>query len=266
MGDALRRGMVLTLSVWDDPFSNMLWLDAKTDDPRKDSSLPGISRGPCPFAKFNKSYREDHKASFVEYTNIRYGEIGSTYSTSNMVGVPAPEPTTGKCCLAAADSDDSCNSCYPRGRVGQGSWCDWSESNCGDCAGQTGAWCPYSTSGMGSDFAGIGAYQTKASEPSSLFKEHEFRSMLLGTAAVITLGVVSMVLAAAFRIRHHRANLAVSSRHNCETTCDSDPARPAGGGDLVDAAAVAHERPSACVPSQYTSLLPEGCRREACVP
>lgn len=46
MGDALDRGMVLVMSIWDDHDANMLWLDA--DYPLdKDPNTPGIHRGPC---------------------------------------------------------------------------------------------------------------------------------------------------------------------------------------------------------------------------
>merc|ERR1712203_1027474 len=47
MGEALDRGMVLVMSLWDDTKVNMLWLDAAypTDEAR---SKPGVLRGPCP--------------------------------------------------------------------------------------------------------------------------------------------------------------------------------------------------------------------------
>ena len=46
MGDALNRGMVLVLSLWDDSEANMLWLDSDYPLDRK-STAPGVSRGPC---------------------------------------------------------------------------------------------------------------------------------------------------------------------------------------------------------------------------
>eukprot|EP00429_Kryptoperidinium_foliaceum_P129589 CAMPEP_0176272884 /NCGR_PEP_ID=MMETSP0121_2-20121125/45940_1 /TAXON_ID=160619 /ORGANISM="Kryptoperidinium foliaceum, Strain CCMP 1326" /LENGTH=187 /DNA_ID=CAMNT_0017613063 /DNA_START=16 /DNA_END=576 /DNA_ORIENTATION=+ len=46
MGEALDRGMVLVLSLWDDTQVNMLWLDSAypTDQPPR---KPGVLRGPC---------------------------------------------------------------------------------------------------------------------------------------------------------------------------------------------------------------------------
>ena len=46
MGEALKRGMVLVLSIWDDHDAYMLWLDSEyplSADPNK----PGVKRGPC---------------------------------------------------------------------------------------------------------------------------------------------------------------------------------------------------------------------------
>ena len=50
MGEALERGVVLVLSLWDDTKANMLWLDSAypLDLP---TTRPGVSRGPCPGGK-----------------------------------------------------------------------------------------------------------------------------------------------------------------------------------------------------------------------
>merc|ERR1712139_560360 len=44
MGEALDRGMVLVISMWDDIAVSMNWLDSYMGD---DSSAPGALRGPC---------------------------------------------------------------------------------------------------------------------------------------------------------------------------------------------------------------------------
>lgn len=46
MGEALGRGMVLVMSIWDDHAAHMLWLDSDypTTSPVTD---PGVPRGPC---------------------------------------------------------------------------------------------------------------------------------------------------------------------------------------------------------------------------
>lgn len=46
MGKAFQSGMVLAMSIWDDPESDMLWMDAKLPVDR-DVSIPGVTRGPC---------------------------------------------------------------------------------------------------------------------------------------------------------------------------------------------------------------------------
>ena len=46
MSKALSQGMVLVMSLWDDHYANMLWLDS-TYPTDKDASTPGIGRGEC---------------------------------------------------------------------------------------------------------------------------------------------------------------------------------------------------------------------------
>lgn len=49
MGGALKRGMVLSMSIWDDDFGRMLWLDAEKSKLEEDPADPGVRRGPCSF-------------------------------------------------------------------------------------------------------------------------------------------------------------------------------------------------------------------------
>ena len=79
VGDALDRGMVLALSVQDDPTTNMWWLDADypSDQPTTD---PGVARGTCgdgtvPYPVFPNPTDD----ASVTFSNIRFGDIGSTY-------------------------------------------------------------------------------------------------------------------------------------------------------------------------------------------
>jgi hypothetical protein len=71
---------VLALSLWDDYAANALWLDSSyptTADPSK----PGVSRGPCGTDTGKPADVEKNAASAsVIYSNIRWGDIGSTYS------------------------------------------------------------------------------------------------------------------------------------------------------------------------------------------
>lgn len=82
MGDALKKGMVLVMSVWDDHTANMLWLDAPypTD---KDAATPGVSRGTCGTDSGAPATVESVSASAsVTYSNIKWGAINSTYTAT----------------------------------------------------------------------------------------------------------------------------------------------------------------------------------------
>eukprot|EP00420_Gonyaulax_spinifera_P030000 CAMPEP_0197872370 /NCGR_PEP_ID=MMETSP1439-20131203/2488_1 /TAXON_ID=66791 /ORGANISM="Gonyaulax spinifera, Strain CCMP409" /LENGTH=469 /DNA_ID=CAMNT_0043491361 /DNA_START=64 /DNA_END=1473 /DNA_ORIENTATION=- len=79
MGEALDRGMVLVLSLWDDSQVNMLWLDAAypTD---QSATKPGVARGPCPggFSSTPSFLRTAYPQASVKFTDVSVGEIGST--------------------------------------------------------------------------------------------------------------------------------------------------------------------------------------------
>ncbi|KAG6864566.1 hypothetical protein C0991_008609 [Blastosporella zonata] len=90
MSKALANGMVLVMSVWDDHAANMLWLDSSyptTGNP----STPGIKRGTCATTSGVPSDVEANNANAsVIYSNIRFGDIGSTYT-----GTSTGTTTTG---------------------------------------------------------------------------------------------------------------------------------------------------------------------------
>ncbi|CZR52247.1 probable cellulose 1,4-beta-cellobiosidase [Phialocephala subalpina] len=80
MGDSLKKGMVLVMSVWDDHTANMLWLDAPYP-PEKDAAAPGVSRGTCGRDSGVPASVESVSASAsVTYSNIKWGPINSTYT------------------------------------------------------------------------------------------------------------------------------------------------------------------------------------------
>ncbi|KAF4613112.1 hypothetical protein D9613_011192 [Agrocybe pediades] len=87
----MAAGMVLVMSVWDDHSVNMLWLDS--DYPTDaDPSKPGIARGTCSTSSGKPTDIETANANAsVTYSNIRFGDIGSTYSTT---GGNPPTSTT----------------------------------------------------------------------------------------------------------------------------------------------------------------------------
>ena len=79
MGQALDNGMVLALSLWDDHTANMLWLDSNYPT-NISPSTPGVARGTCAVTSGKPDEVEkDHPDAYVIYSNIKFGEIGSTY-------------------------------------------------------------------------------------------------------------------------------------------------------------------------------------------
>ncbi|TEB34739.1 cellobiohydrolase [Coprinellus micaceus] len=93
MGKSLAKGHVLVLSIWDDYEANMLWLDSLAYPTDGDQSKPGIPRGTCATDSGKpKDVEANHPDAQVIFSNIKFGEIGSTYSGTL---VTVPEPGTG---------------------------------------------------------------------------------------------------------------------------------------------------------------------------
>jgi cellulose 1,4-beta-cellobiosidase len=68
------------MSLWDDHYANMLWLDSNypTDqDPEK----PGIARGECATSSGVPAEVESTNPNAqVVFSNIKFGPIGSTFA------------------------------------------------------------------------------------------------------------------------------------------------------------------------------------------
>ncbi|KAG8855408.1 Exoglucanase 1 [Tulasnella sp. 330] len=98
MGEAMARGMVLVLSIWDDYAVDMLWLDS--DYPTTASpTAPGVARGTCATSSGVPATVEAAGANVhVIYSNIKFGDIGSTYTGSAYVapGGTSSSTTTAK--------------------------------------------------------------------------------------------------------------------------------------------------------------------------
>ncbi|KAG6844473.1 Exoglucanase [Tephrocybe sp. NHM501043] len=96
MGQAAKNGMVLVLSVWDDHNVNMLWLDSNyptTADP----ATPGVARGTCATTSGAPEDVETNSPnSSVTYSNIRFGELGSTYAGSGSSSTAPSNSSTTK--------------------------------------------------------------------------------------------------------------------------------------------------------------------------
>jgi cellulase len=75
MGESLQRGMVLIFSIWNSEGDFMQWLD-------------GGNNGPCsPTAGDPKRIVEQNPEVSVTFSNVRWGEMGSTYNLSAMGGL-----------------------------------------------------------------------------------------------------------------------------------------------------------------------------------
>ncbi|ROW06316.1 hypothetical protein VPNG_07492 [Cytospora leucostoma] len=74
MGEALGRGMVLAFSIWNDNSGNMSWLDSG-------------SSGPCNSTEDTPTLiQENYPGAHVVFSNIKWGDIGSTYIDSSPPG------------------------------------------------------------------------------------------------------------------------------------------------------------------------------------
>lgn len=79
VSEAIGAGMVLVMSLWDDHYANMLWLDNNyplDENPSK----PGVARGSCSEDSGVPSDVESSLAdATVKFSGIKFGLIGSTF-------------------------------------------------------------------------------------------------------------------------------------------------------------------------------------------
>ena len=76
LGNAFNGGMVLTMGVTDDLEGNMGWLDSSWPQDAPPTN-PGVARGTCPPGFPVVIEQPD---SSVIFSNIKFGDIGSTYT------------------------------------------------------------------------------------------------------------------------------------------------------------------------------------------
>merc|ERR1719503_227553 len=89
MGEALDRGMVLVVSLWDDISIYMNWLDSYNDC---DPTEPGCKRGPCdPAVGKPETLREAHPDSSYSFLNLKDGDLDTT--NPDVPPTPAPSPS-----------------------------------------------------------------------------------------------------------------------------------------------------------------------------
>lgn len=78
MSDAMGRGMVLVMSLWDDSAVNMLWLDSTFHGSAEVTGF-GDERGPCATTSgVPADVEAETPDAWTSFTNIKIGEIGST--------------------------------------------------------------------------------------------------------------------------------------------------------------------------------------------
>lgn len=126
MTGALKKGMVLVVSSWNDPASHMGWLDGNS------GSSAGFQRGPCvtggipsdpkSYTTFDNS--TDHTDHKVTYSNLKFGAINSTFdganlTTSTCTSNPINPPTPS----APGPSPSGAPSEYPQPCPNTARWC-----------------------------------------------------------------------------------------------------------------------------------------------
>ncbi|PPQ73410.1 hypothetical protein CVT24_008504 [Panaeolus cyanescens] len=83
LGDGMKSGMVLVLSIEDDHATDMAWLDS-TFPKDADPYAPGVSRGNCNnYGEAWPQLEVIDNLSYVTFSNIKFGDIGSTYGTDS---------------------------------------------------------------------------------------------------------------------------------------------------------------------------------------
>lgn len=78
MSRALEKGMVLVISILDDHYSHLLWLDS-VYPPDSDPKSPGVLRGECDPQSGNPTYPNNLYPDRVAFSNIKIGPLNSTF-------------------------------------------------------------------------------------------------------------------------------------------------------------------------------------------
>jgi len=135
MGDSLDRGQVAAFSLWDDVEVNMLWLDSAypLDKPASD---PGVQRGTCPGGTSSTPtfVRDNYPDGGVIFTNVAFGEIGSTTPfPSSPITPPVTNPTLAPV-AAPTPQAKICKSWCSTNPAPWSKKCEWEKCNgCPSC-------------------------------------------------------------------------------------------------------------------------------------
>merc|ERR1711943_19351 len=80
---AIDAGVVLVMSLWDDHYANMLWLDSTSPT---DGSQPGSYRGACSVdSGVPADVERDQADATVKFSDIKFGPFGSTTGSAMVV-------------------------------------------------------------------------------------------------------------------------------------------------------------------------------------
>merc|ERR1712048_163564 len=84
-----KNGAVLVMSLWDDHYANMLWLDSTYPvDVTDCKANPGACRGNCPITSgVPADVEKNIPNATVRFSDIKYGRIGTTIARSDSIAV-----------------------------------------------------------------------------------------------------------------------------------------------------------------------------------
>jgi cellulose 1,4-beta-cellobiosidase len=105
MDKSFTKGVVLVMSIWDDHAAQMLWLDSSYPLTANPTS-PGVTRGRCATTSGNPKDIETNNANAsVTYSNIRFGDLNSTYggTTGPITTSPPVSSTTTRSPVSLPD-------------------------------------------------------------------------------------------------------------------------------------------------------------------
>ncbi|KAF8596527.1 concanavalin A-like lectin/glucanase, partial [Ceratobasidium sp. AG-I] len=147
MGKAFDNGVVLVMSIWDDHAANMLWLDSNypLDKP---ATQPGVARGSCATTSGVPSDVEANSPNAsVIYSNIRFGDIGSTYTgasgtTTTTTGVTSTSTSTSSSTTSRSSTTTSSAPASTTSAVG-GTAAHWAQCGGTGYSGPTVCATPY---------------------------------------------------------------------------------------------------------------------------
>uniref|UniRef100_A0A7S3JRJ8 cellulose 1,4-beta-cellobiosidase (non-reducing end) n=1 Tax=Aureoumbra lagunensis TaxID=44058 RepID=A0A7S3JRJ8_9STRA len=154
MGQAMDRGLVLVMSLWDDYEVAMIWLDAQDPPEKEYANISGAHRGPCSVDSGKPWVVEVEQAdAYVTFGDVRVGDIGFTMASLNLdddnddssgithcsTDLDCKDAANSKdtiCVVASDNSWDQCISCDPiqfqyECPYFQGSFKSTAEATCG---------------------------------------------------------------------------------------------------------------------------------------